>query len=89
MQIEVMDWPPHSPDLNPIVNLWTLLKKKIYELRPKLLHMRYIDEMKDLLVATAQEARNPLEWKHLENLSGTMSHRVEAIIESQGWYTPY
>lgn len=89
MQIEVMDWPPISPDLNPIENLWSLLKQKIYELRPELIHMRNNEETKDLLVATAQEAWNLLDWKHLENLSATMSHRVEAIIESQGWYTPY
>lgn len=89
MQIEVMDWPPISPDLNPIENLWTLLKQKIYELRPELIHMRNNDETKELLVATAQEAWNRLDWTHLENLSATMPHRVEAIIESQGWYTPY
>ncbi|KAJ5249552.1 hypothetical protein N7524_011868 [Penicillium chrysogenum] len=86
---EVEIEPPISPDLNPIKNLWTLLKQKIYELRPELIHMRNNDETKELLVATAQEAWNLLDWKHLENLSATMPHRVEAIIESQGWYTQY
>ncbi|KAJ5790630.1 uncharacterized protein N7518_007641 [Penicillium psychrosexuale] len=43
MNIEVMDWPPHSPDLNPIENLWALLKAEIYKLRPDLIHMRNND----------------------------------------------
>jgi hypothetical protein len=39
---------------------------------------------KEILVATAQQAWDELELRHLEHLSETMPHRVEAIIESQG-----
>ena len=28
------DWPPYSPDLNPIEHIWALLKQKLYELYP-------------------------------------------------------
>ncbi|KAJ5493973.1 hypothetical protein N7463_010060 [Penicillium fimorum] len=62
---------------------------KIYELRPDLLHMGNNDTTKEILVATAQQAWDELELRHLKHLSETMPHRVEAIIESQGWYTPY
>lgn len=49
-----MDWSPAFPDLNAIGKLWRLLKQKIYVLRPELIHMRDNDEIKDLLLATAQ-----------------------------------
>lgn len=86
---EVIDWPPISPDLNPIENLWTLLKQKIYQLQPELLHMRNNSATLELMIATAQQAWQELDLSILEHLSETMPHRVEAIIKSNGWYTKY
>ncbi|KAJ5471864.1 hypothetical protein N7539_008704 [Penicillium diatomitis] len=89
MQIEVMIWPPHSPDLNPIENLWALLKAEIYKLRPDLMHMKNNEDTKQILVDTAQIAWENIDMEHLQHLSGTMPNRVQAIIDSNGWYTPY
>jgi hypothetical protein len=89
MNIEVIDWPPYSRDLNLIRSLWALLKAEIYKLRPDLIHMRNNEETKAVLVETAQQAWDQLNLEHLEHLSKTMPHRVETIIESQGWYTQY
>lgn len=88
MGIETMDWPPVSPDLNPIENLWALLKAKIYELRPDLRHMNNNNTTKEILIATAQQAWQEIDIRHLQHLSETMPNRVEAIIEARGWYTP-
>ncbi|KAJ5641803.1 hypothetical protein N7490_005803 [Penicillium lividum] len=89
MCIEVMERPPHSPDLNLIENLWALLKAKIHELCLELIDMRNNDETKEILIDTAQRAWVELDLRHLQHLSATMPHRVEAIIESHGWYAPY
>jgi transposase len=86
---EVMIWPPNSPDLNPIENLWTLLKQKIYKLRPDLLHMSNNETTLNILINTAKEAWQEIDLSILERLSESMPRRVQAIIDSEGWYTKY
>lgn len=87
--VEVMDWPAKSPDLNPIENLWTLLKQKIYEICPELKEMRNNDTTHTILIETAQQAWEELNLDYLVNLSESMPRRVKAVIDAEGWYTKY
>jgi hypothetical protein len=41
------------------------------------------------LIAAAQEAWDSLNLDTMVHLSETMPHRVQAIIEAEGWYTSY
>lgn len=87
--VEVMRWPPHSPDLNPIESLWGLLKRKLLELFPELYNMPNSEETRIYLIEAAQYTWSQIDPEILRKLSISMCNRVKAIIESQGWYTTY
>jgi hypothetical protein len=67
--IDVMDWSPYSLDMNPIENLWKLLKAKIIELYPELITMKDNDMTKRHLIRVAQEAWELLEEDLLNTLA--------------------
>jgi transposase len=84
-----MDWPPYSPDLNPIENLWAIMKQEIYKLHPELEHANDSENTRQLLTQAAKEAWHAIENRVLYKLSVNMPKRVEAVIAAQGWYTKY
>ncbi|CAK44601.1 uncharacterized protein An03g03020 [Aspergillus niger] len=89
MGVEVMIWPPYSPDLNPIENLWALMKAKIYELHPELERALDTEDTRQSLIQAAIEAWHAIDERVLRNLCQTMPHRVQAVIQVDGWYTAY
>lgn len=89
MEIRVMEWPPYSPDLNPIENLWALMKAEIYRLYPELEHAPNTDATLDTLIQAAQEAWHNIDNEILYTLATTMENRVQAVIQAEGWYTKY
>ena len=89
LDCELMIRPPYSPDLNSIENLQTLLKQKIYQIRPDLLHIPNNNATLTIITATAQTTQEQLNLSIMEGLSESMPRRVKAIIDSDGWYTKY
>jgi transposase len=89
MGIRVMEWPPYSPNLNPIENLWALMKAELYRLHPELEHAPDTVETLDALIRGAQEAWHNIDNGILYRLATTMDHRIQAVINAEGWYTKY
>lgn len=75
--VRTLDWPPYSPDLAPIENLWAIVKRKI--------HCQSITTKNALL------ARLDQIWKHDDDVQAacsalveSMPRRIKACIDSKG-----
>ena len=71
----VMDWPSNSPDLNPIENLWAIVKRNVEKRMPK-----NIDELEQFM----SEEWGNIPENVLVNLVGSMSRRCDLIIQGNG-----
>jgi transposase len=87
--IYVVEWPPHSPDLNPIEHVWNLLKRKLMELHPCL----YIEGKSQSDWRYFEEAIQGSWWAipqaSIDNLIDSMPRRILAVYRARGWYTKY
>lgn len=79
-QVTVLDWPPQSPDLNPIENLWEIIDQKIN---------RDDIRTKDQLFDQLKKAWTEIPKDVVTNLIESMPRRCKAVIESQGFATKY
>lgn len=82
VDIQLMEWPANSPDLNPIEHLWDALKKKVRSHRPSPVNH---NQLVDAVIA---------EWENIpqdviENLISSMPRRMNAVIRSRGGHTRY
>jgi hypothetical protein len=87
--IEWIDWPPHSPDLNPIEHVWKKLKDNLIQLHPETrdLSNNEIDRAK--LVAWLQEAWDCIDQTFIRKLIDSLPRRILAVIRAKGFYTKY
>jgi hypothetical protein len=89
MGIEVIAWLLYSPDLNPIENLWKILKAEIDRAYPELKGMGNSQAAMDFMIECAQEAWETLAPELLNKLAKGMQKRVDAVKAANGWYTKY
>ncbi len=78
--VTVLDWPANSPDLNPIENLWGIVKRKMRDTRPN-----NADELK----ATVKETWASIPPQQCHKLITSMPRWIEAVIKAKGAPTKY
>lgn len=82
LNINVLEWPPQSPDLNPIEHLWDVLKRRLnaYETQPKGMHELWERIEKQWSEIGKEECLTLIE---------SMPRRIEAVLKAKGGYTKY
>ncbi len=78
--VGVLDWPTNSPDLNPIENLWCIVKRKMRDTRPN-----NADDLK----AAIKETWSSIPPQQCHKLITSTPRRIEAVIKAKGAPTKY
>lgn len=76
---KVMVWPPSSPDLNPIENLWSILKQKIYE------GGRQFTSKQQLWEAILTSCKQ-IQAETVQKLTSSMDARLVKLLSNKGSY---
>ena len=78
--ISCIDFPPYSPDLNPIENLWAVMARGC--------ERRQCDTLEQLQDVVADEW-DKIDEDFMRNLAQSMPARCQAVIDANGWHTKY
>ena len=77
-----MEWPAESPDLNPIENIWQIIKIAISKRRHRI-------HSTAELMKIIQEEWDALDIKIIQKIIGSMKKRCQDVIKAKGGHTKY
>lgn len=82
LPFRILDWPSQSPDLNPIENLWAIVKAELAKR-----NLSYSSE--EALFLEAQNIWDNIGADALANLIASMPNRIKMVIKNKGGPTSY
>jgi len=86
----IIEWPPNSPDLNPIENLWSHLKLELHRQYPD---TKYLSGSPAVIRGILKHWLLKVWWAIgedvLKRLVESMPQHVRALLATKGWYTEF
>jgi transposase len=87
--IWVIDWPPHSPDMNPIEHVWKAMKGILHREHPNIKDLKKNEADIRTLKGWIKEAWEAVPQELIDRLIRSMPNRLAALRKAKGWYTKY
>jgi transposase len=78
--VTTIDFPPYSPDLNPIENLWAAMARAVEQ---------HACETMEALQDVIADVWKKVDEQLMQKLARSMPERCQAVIEAEGWHTKY
>ena len=72
----MLNWPPNSPDLNPLENLWMICKDKVQKMK--------IPKNKEQMWNVVQAAWESIPLEMLDKLIASMPKWIQVVIDARG-----
>ena len=88
-EVELIDWPPYSLDLNPIEHVWVRVKSELDKRYYVLLDLKCSWWALRKRIEEAGIHQWELLPGHYSNTLARMPARIHAVLEEDGWYTKF
>ena len=79
--VDILKWPGNSPDLNPIENLWHVMKNEVADQHPT--------SMESLKTAIKIVWTQKISPEYCSNLIDSKPRRMAAMVKNRGGLTKY
>lgn len=80
VEVNVLDWPPQSPDLNIIENVWAYIKKK---------RSSDLSRTREKTITEVQGLLQDISLETLQNLVKSIPGRLQKVIDVKGGFVFY